>query len=98
MLLLSIIFLVYQISSKPFKKGYHNYRTIVCQISVVAIIWMRVYFRSFKNNYSISEMSKQFLPAYIEVILLCLCTIMSFIIVIYEICTKIKKKQKILIE
>lgn len=47
---ISIIFLLYQIIDLPFNDGYHNYRTIFCQSSVIMIFFITMYYRSMKIN------------------------------------------------
>ena len=52
-LCLSICFLIYQLSTRPFKLGYHNYRSTIFLLSIVIILGIRSFYRSLKNNYPV---------------------------------------------
>ncbi len=89
----AIVFLVYQLSIKPFNIGYHNYQSILCQLVIVIILGIRVFYRSFKHNYSIIKISKILLPSYIEIILILLCVVVTLLILVYEISLKYCKRR-----
>lgn len=87
-LLLSIIFLVYVISTKPFITGYLNYQSTLCQITTVYILGTRMFYRSMKHNYPIRDISKVLLPSYIEILLILVCMFTTLMVLIYEIFVK----------
>jgi hypothetical protein len=83
-----MIFTMYLWGSVPFKKAYHNYRSVIAQLCVMAGLLNAMFYRSMKSTTSISLRTGILGPAYLLVILLFICILISLSILIYEIYNK----------
>jgi hypothetical protein len=78
-----IFFTVYQWGNIPFKNGYHNYRMIIAQLTIMAGLLIGMYYRSMKSTTAIEERTNVVAPAYLLAILLFLCIVVSMAALIY---------------
>lgn len=99
---LSLGFLIYTLADLPFTEGYHNYRSIFCQISTITILFISMYYRSMKSTTPIVVKGYLLNAAYLKVLMIMITIIMSLIILCYEIIEsarqlvlKSKKRMKI---
>lgn len=74
---LAICFLMYQVSNLPFIEGYHNYRAITQQVTLIAVVGIAMFYRSMRNNQPVAVASQILEPAYLQIIGLYLCVVLS---------------------
>jgi hypothetical protein len=74
----------------PFKQGYHNYRTVITQLSVMTGLLIGMYYRSMKSTTAIELRTTVNTPAYLLVVLLFLSIGVSLAALIYELYLKCK--------
>lgn len=82
-LLLSVLFLLYNLVNLPFLKAYHNYRACLCHLSQFLILYLAMYFRTMADP---SAVRSQFNPVYVELAALGVCLLVSMIVLVVEIC------------
>lgn len=83
-----IIFMVYLWGSLPFEKTYHNYRSIIAQLSVLSGLLMGMYYRSMKSTTPIIIRTAIVEPAYCLIISLFVCLAISAASLVYELYLK----------
>ncbi len=81
---LNLAFILYNLINLPFKKAYHNYRACICHFSQFGIIFATMYYRSMKCNTHTADVAGIYLPAKIEFSLICLCLLVSAVILLYD--------------
>lgn len=79
----------------PFKSTIHNYRSVVIHISEMIILWTANYYRSMKSNTAEEIRAHLTIPCYIEIGVILICVVFSFIVMLYDLTTWIKYLIKI---
>lgn len=79
-----IFFTFYQWGSMPFKKAYHNYRTVITQLAVMSGLFIGMFYSSMKGNTPIEVRNIITAPAYLFIFLLFLSITISMIVLLYE--------------
>lgn len=85
---LATAFLMYQMVNLPFRKGYHNYRAMIHQVSAIGALGISMYYRSMKANEPVDVATSILSPAYLQLILLYSCVAMSVGCLVYELYLK----------
>lgn len=89
----SFIFMLYLISNLPFIDTYQNYRSCFCHFTMILILSVNYYYRTFKSETPIQIKSFIFSPAIVEIIFIGLTVLISLCALIYEIYLLIKAKK-----
>ena len=87
-LFIGVIFTVYLWANLPYRKGYHNYRALVIQITFLVVLSVTMYYRSMKSNASPDAVFHVLTPALLEVIMIFCCIGLSMGCLAYEIYLK----------
>jgi hypothetical protein len=80
---IGMVFTFYQWGRMPFKKAYHNYRSVLAQLSVMAGLLIGMYYGSMKSTTAAEVRTTIDLPAYLLIVLLFLCIGISLAALIY---------------
>lgn len=87
---ISVIFMMYLITNTPYKQGYHNYRAIFDNGTIMVSLFIAMYYRSMKSNTDIVISSQILEPAAISLFCLLFSTVFSVVCLFYEMYLKLK--------
>lgn len=80
---LSIVFLMYLLSNLPYTEGYHNYRAAICQISIITVFFITMYYRSMKQNTPLDAKGYIVNPAFFQILVIAVSIVTSVVILCY---------------
>lgn len=86
-----ILFLVYAASNMPFKKPYHNYRTVIVHLAELVVLSVTMYYRSMKSTTPVVERSFIASPAILELVAIFLAFGVSAACCAYEFYLRVKE-------
>ena len=89
---LGIIFTLYLLANKPYKKAYHNYRAVFCQLTGLTILCVTMYYRSMKSNTPPDVAYRIFSPAILQIVMIFGCIGISAGCLGYELYLKIQER------
>lgn len=81
----SIAFLMFFGVNLPFTNVYQNYRAGLIHVTMAFTLLTTNYYRSMKSTTPMEIKGRIFNPALIELVMIVLCLVLSFLVLIYEI-------------
>lgn len=91
---LSLCFLVYQLSVRPFGQAYHNYRSVFLQIGVCVMLFLRMLHRLFsdKKYYTLENNSDYSVMGLVEAAFIVCSVVVSLMSLLYEAYSNLLKR------
>lgn len=90
-LFFAIIFMMYVLANRPYKKGYQNYRAAFCQLTAIVVLSVTMYYRSMKSNTPPDVAYRILSPALLEIVMIFGCIAISAGCLGYELYLKYRR-------
>ena len=84
-LVFTLGFIMYTLIHLPFISAYHNYRASLIHFTELIILFVTMYYRSFRANSSILETNNILDPILIQLVAIFICILVSIACLIYDI-------------
>lgn len=85
------VFIVYAAINLPFREPYQNYRSMLCHITELSILFITDYYTVLTANQSPTQRINNYSAAVFELCLVALCIVVSAVALVYEILSNLRK-------
>lgn len=88
---MTIGFILYVLSSLPFKSAYQNYRSVLIRLGELCIFMVLNYYKTLTRYVEPEIRAHIHAPALLQLSVIIICLSLSFLALVYEIYSDIKK-------